>query len=122
MPSGLRTTKLRAYTGEIKIIFNRNITEIINYSLSNANLIIDTQISRDSDVEKVKEILNNLCIEFKEKHNLQEIFCAGLEKITSTALVFRIIVKSPYSTQFNLEREIKTKIYNELEKENIKIV
>ena len=31
LPSNLRTTRLKSYTGEVKIISNRNITEIINY-------------------------------------------------------------------------------------------
>ena len=40
MPSSLRITKLKAYTGEVKIIYNRNITEVINYSKENSNLIL----------------------------------------------------------------------------------
>ena len=32
---GLKTTQIRAYTGEVKIISNRTVTEVINYNLSN---------------------------------------------------------------------------------------
>ena len=30
---GMKTTKIRAYTGEVKIIANRNVNDVINYSI-----------------------------------------------------------------------------------------
>ena len=52
---GLKTTKIKAYTGEIKIIANRNITEVINYSTMNAKCIIDINTSYENDIEKTKK-------------------------------------------------------------------
>ena len=66
LPSNLRTTKLKAYTGEIKYISNRNITEIINYSTDSTNLIIDVSVAYESDIDKVKNVLDSLCERLKE--------------------------------------------------------
>ena len=52
LPSNLRTTKLKSYTGEIKIIYNRNINEIINYSMVSNILLIDVGVAYESDIER----------------------------------------------------------------------
>lgn len=119
IPSNLRTTKLKAYTGEIKIIYNRNITEITNYSSSNSNLIVDVSVSYESDIKKVKNILDDLCVTFKEKYKLKEISCLGIQQLSESSINFRIVVLSEYSEQFSLDREIKKEIVLLFKKNNI---
>jgi len=121
IPSNLRITKLKAYTGEIKIISNRNITEIINYSSSNSNLIVDIGVAYESDIKKVKNILDNLCVTFKEKYKLKEISCLGIQELSDSSINFRIVALSEYSNQFSLDREIKKEIVLLFNKNNITI-
>ncbi len=121
IPSNLRTTKLKAYTGEIKMISNRNITEIINYSLGNTNLIIDVSVAYESDIEKVKKVLDELCINLKQKYKLKEISCLGIQELAESSINFRIVVESNYSEQFNLDRKIKEQIVLEFNKNDITI-
>lgn len=121
IPSNLRTTKLKSYTGEIKIIYNRNITEIINYSTEKSNLILDIGVDYEVDVKKVKKILDNLCLEMKEKHDLEEIFCLGIQEISDSAINFRIVASTKYSEQFSLDREIKKEIILNFKRNNITI-
>lgn len=121
IPSNLRTTKLKAYTGEIKMISNRNITEIINYSLGNTNFIIDVGVAYESDIEKVKEVLENLCIKLKKEYKLKNISCLGIQELQSSSINFRLAVESNYSEQFALERKIKEQIILEFNKNNITI-
>ena len=42
---GLKTTKIKAYTGEVKIISNSAFTEVINYSMIDYNLILKIKMS-----------------------------------------------------------------------------
>ncbi len=121
IPSNLRTTKLKAYTGEIKIISNRNINEIINYSLSTSNLIIDVGVSYESDIDKVKTILDDLCVKLKEQFNLKEISCLGIQELSDNSIKFRIVISSKYLEQFNLDRKIKREIILSFEKNKIVI-
>lgn len=110
IPSSLRTTKLKAYTGEVKIIYNRNITEIINYSLEKSNLIVDVGVSYDSDIKKVKEILDELCIKLKDQYKLKQMSCLGIQELSESSINFRLVATSDYLDQFNLDREIKKEI------------
>ncbi len=121
LSSNLRTTKLKAPTGEIKIISNRNISEIINYSISKANLLIDLDVAYESDIKKVKEILDELCVELKKEYNLKEMSCLGIQELASSSIKFRLKVVSNYEEQFDLERKIKEKVVLEFNKNNITI-
>lgn len=121
IPSNLRTTKLKSYTGEIKIIYNRNITEIINYSTDKTNLVLDIGVSYDSDIKKVKNILDSLCLKLKDTYKLKEISCLGVQELTDNSINFRIVAQSTYSTQFSLDREIKKEIVLTFKHNNITI-
>ena len=110
LPSNLRTTKLRAYTGEIKYISNRNIIEIINYSTDSANLIIDASVSYESDIDEVTNVLDDLCKKLKEKYKLSDISCLGIQELSSSSINFRLVISTKYSKKFELERIIKKEI------------
>lgn len=120
---GLRSTKIRAYTGEVKIIANRSILEVINYSIEKALAMVSFQISNGSDFDKVEEILHNLCsnlsnelpkingkVELWTKTN---IFPAGVE--------YTIVVETKYSNRIETERKIRTATLKELKKNKIKM-
>ena len=121
LPSNLRTTKIKAYTGEVKIIYNRNITEVINYTSESSNLIIDIDVSYEADIKKVKTVLDNLCLKFKENYNLKEISCLGIQELSDSSIKFRIVVNSEYLNQFSIDRELKKEIVLSFKKNNITI-
>ena len=121
LPSNLRTTKLKAYTGEIKIISNRNITELINYTMEKTNLIIDVDVAYESDIDKVKEVLDNLCKDMQEKNNLKSFECLGVQELSSSSIRFRLVANTNYLEQFPLDRMIKKEVVKEFAKNNITI-
>lgn len=119
IPSNLRTTKIKAYTGEIKFISNRNITEIINYSIDKANLVLDVDVDYSSNIDKVREILDSICNRFKQKYKLKEISCLGIQELSSSSIKFRIVAQTNYSNSFTLERELKKEIFVEFNKNKV---
>ncbi len=121
IPSNLRTTKLKSLTGEIKIIYNRNITEIINYSLSLNTLLVDVGVAYESDIEKVNEILDELCVTLKDKYNLKNISCLGVQELSDSSIVFRLGVSVNYQDSFDIDRKIKKDIVLSFKKNNITI-
>ena len=121
LPSNLRTTKIKAFTGEVKIIANRNITEIINYSLENTTLLVDVNVAYESDVEKVKKILDTLCADLKNKYSLKNVECLGIQELSDSSIIFRLIAVSKYGEHFKLDRDIKKEIVLTFRKESITI-
>ena len=63
---GLRATKIKAYTGEVLILSNSTITEVVNYSLNNANLVLDINVSYDTDIDKLETVLEGLKTKVKD--------------------------------------------------------
>ena len=121
LASNFRTTKLRAYTGEIKIISNRNISEIINYSMSNNTAIIDVAVAYESDLSKVRKVLENLCEYLKKDKKVSSIECLGVQELENSGIIFRVIAMDSYSNTIVLSRMIKEEIVNAFNDNNITI-
>ncbi len=120
---GLRSTRIRSYTGEVKIISNRNITDIINYSCSYSLAVIDVSVSYNSNLEKVEKVLNELAQELSEKiEKIKEpIQVLGVQSLDDSAIVYRLTVKTQALEQFAIERQIKKEIKQRFDQEKIEI-
>lgn len=120
---GLKTTRLKNYEGFIKIIANRNISEIINYSAGNSRAIVDISVSYESDLNKVEEVLNNLAEQFTNTlENIKgKVQLLGVESLSNSSIVYRMTVETKSMEHFNIQRKMKKEIKLRLDKENIKI-
>lgn len=120
---GLKTTKIKSYTGEEKIMANHLITEVINHSINNSLAIIDVSVSYDTDLDKLENILNKLCAKMtKSIENLSgDIVVCGLQKLDSSSVVYRVTAPTIAEQQYGVERIIRKMIKEELDKNNIEI-
>ena len=119
---GLKTTRLKAYTGEIKIISNRNITEVINHTIAENNALVDVTVDYDSNLKEVKQLLDELCKNMTEELSLaHEAECLGVEELGENGIRFRIAIPALYSSKFSLARQFRERIKEELEQNGITI-
>jgi len=120
---GLKSTRIRKYSGEIKIIANRNITDIINYSCSYSLAIVDVSVSYEDNLEKVEKTLNELAERLsKEIPNLKgSIEVLGIENLDSSAVVYRMTAKTKSLQQFTVQRQIRKEVKLALDQAKIKI-
>lgn len=119
--SSLRTTKIRAYTGETKIIANRNITELINYSMDDTISIIDVEVSYETKLDKVDKVINEICSSFSNHTGVKKTEVLGLNEIGESGLTFRLVIKSDYSNSIPLSRKLRRSIIDTFNKNNISI-
>lgn len=119
--TSLRTTRIRAYTGEVKIISNRNIIELVNYSMDDSNAIVDVEVSYDSKLDKVDKVINEICADFEKEVGVKKVDILGLNDIGDSGLKFRLVIKSDYSNSIALSRKLKRKIVDTFNKNNISI-
>jgi len=120
---GLRTTKIKAYTGEIMIFANRNITEVINYSMSESLAIVNIPVSYDEDIEKIEKLLNDLCLRLKEKNKKikGDISCIGITSFDSSSINFRITALVEATMNAEVERIILKEVKKLFDEEKIDI-
>lgn len=119
---GLKTTKIRSLNGDIKMISNSNVTEIINHSLHDSYEFIDIPVAYEEDINKVEEVLNNLCNKIlKEVDNVLEADLLGVNELDSSSVNFRLRIKTGAELQYDARREILKLVKIEFDKQKITI-
>ena len=119
---GMKTTKVRAYTGEVKIISNSSFHEIINYNMALSKLLVDIPVSYTTDIDKLESVLEKLKPEISKIENVKkEAELLGVTKMADSAIIYRIAVDCAPYTQFAVERKILKLVKQTLDKNNIEI-
>lgn len=119
----LKTTRIKAYTGEIKIFANRNISEVINHTLDNSLSIIDVSVAYEEDLNKVERVLNNLCKRLSEELDdiKGDVELLGVNELAASAVIYRITAPVTANKQFEIQRKILREVKIELDKNKISI-
>lgn len=120
---GLKSTKIKANTGEIKIISNHLVADVINYSLSDSLAIVDIDIAYESNLEKVEKVLNNLCTRLTKElpHLKGEVTLLGVNSLEASSIRYRMTVLTEPTEHFGVQRLMRKEIKIELDKNNIEI-
>lgn len=119
---GLQATKIKSYSGEVLIIDNSRITQVINHSMFDSRLIMKIPVTYDVDLEKLDKIINKIDKKIIEMEEVKSnIIIKGVDNISADNLTYRLeILCAPYS-YFTVRREIYKQLKLEFEKNNIKI-
>lgn len=119
---GLKTTKLQALNGDIKIISNSNIAFVINHTLDDTYQFIDIPVAYEEQIDKVEKVLNEV-IEDELKNNklILDANLLGIEKLDSSSINFRIMIKTEHLKQYEVKRQILKHVKKELDKNKITI-
>lgn len=120
---GMKNTKIRAYSGEVKSISNRNITEVINYSTQSSKCIVDVGVDYDADIEVVEEVLRKVCekLSASTPYLTSDVQLMGIEKLDENAMVFRLEADCEPVMDFSFNREVNRAIKVTFDENNITI-
>lgn len=120
---GIKSTKIKAYTGEVMIIANHLIEEVVNHSLEKSVAIVDIPVSYDTDIDKLEKVLNELFVKLnKSLAGLKgEIEILGLESYDDSSISYRVVCDTVPMKHLQVQRELKKFIKMELDKNNIEI-
>lgn len=120
---GFRTTRLKSYTGEIMIISNRNIQEVINHSFNASLAIVDIMVSYEEDLTRVEKVLTEVCSRMtKEIKGLRgKIEILGINKLGDSGIEYRITASTKPTKQTEIQRILLREIKLEFDKNEIDI-
>ncbi|MFD1066606.1 mechanosensitive ion channel family protein [Oceanobacillus locisalsi] len=120
---GLRTSKILSWTGELNIIPNGNIDQVINYSSRNGLSVVDVNVAYESDVAEVEKIINEVGETLPDKYEfiigVPEII--GVQNLDVSNFVVRVIAETKPEFQWAGERNIRKEIQDRLYKSGIQI-
>lgn len=123
MEIGLRTTKIQAYGGEVYILPNGNITDVVNYSISNGLAIIDIRIDYHTDIKEAEQLINkfirNLSNDYEELVTTPTLI--GVQDLTATEIVFRVTAETHPANQWAFGRRFRKDLKLFLDESGISI-
>ena len=119
---GLRTTKIKAFDGQVLIVANRNIDTIINASQKKANLLIEIATGYEEETEKVEEVLKQVIEEAKkDKLIFSESEYLGINDLGAHSVQYLIKIKCNQNDRYTIRREMLRRIKLAYEASNLKI-
>ena len=117
---GLRTTKIKTYNGENHFIANGDIKTVVNYSRDNSLAIVDFPIIHEYSFEIVHKILEEVIKKIKHESIVGKPKILGIQEVNEFSYKIRIVCNTLPFEYFAVCRLIKTKVLEELNKNNIK--
>ena len=119
----LRSTTIKNYENTVKIINNRLINQVTNYSKEGQKITIDVPVPYSVDNKKCDEVLENISkrIEKEIENITDKPEILGLQKFEESSITYRILVPVKVGEQFKIKRQINRIIKEEYDKANISI-
>lgn len=120
---GIRTTKIKSWTGEQHVLPNGNVTQVTNYSVHNGLAVVDINIPYESNIEAAEKIIDEMAKELPDKY--EEIVgtpeIIGVQTLELSHFVIRVIAETLPVYQWAGARIIRREVKERLYKEGIQI-
>ncbi|WP_101841895.1 mechanosensitive ion channel family protein [Halobacillus sp. Marseille-P3879] len=120
---GIRTCKIKGFTGEVHILPNGNVTQVTNYSIHNSFAIVDVSIAYEENIEKAEQVIADLLEELPDRYpemiTVPELL--GVQNLAASEVVIRIMAEVEPMEHFSMSRAIRKEVKNRLDMEGIEI-
>ena len=120
---GLKTTKVKNWKGEIRIMNNGDVTNLIQFSKDLSVAVIDFGIAYHEDVQKTTEVLTlelpKIRNEFPEI--VEDPKVLGVINLNNSSVDMRVICKTLNEQHYGVERAIRQRIKLILDEHGIEI-
>ena len=115
----LRVSTLRAFDGTLHVVPNGNIQVVSNKSRGWARAIVDVRVAYGEDVDKVREVLEELFEEIRQDAAFKDWIMEGpsilgVESLADYALVVRLVADTRPSRRWDAERRLRERITRRL--------
>src|SRR6266545_970022 len=122
----LRITTLRAFDGTLHVVPNGNIQVVSNKSKGWARAIVDVRVAYGEDVDRVREVLEELFEEIRKDTVLKEWIMEGpsilgVESLADYALVVRVVADTRPSKRWDAERRLRERITRRFSERGIRV-
>ena len=120
---GLKSTKIKDFNGNVMVVSNRNIDEIINLSQDKHVILLNIPTCYEVTEEKVKSVLLDVLEDVKKIKDVDDKECSylGVNELGDSAVNYLISVKCKQGSEYAVRRAILTLVKDAYDKNNIKI-
>jgi small conductance mechanosensitive channel len=115
----LRVTVVRAFDGTLHTVPNGNISVVSNRSRGWARAIVDVRVAYTEDVDRVREVLDELFDEVRLDPSLGDWIregptVLGVDSFGADAKIVRIVADTRTSKRMDVERRLREMIAKRL--------
>lgn len=120
---GLRTTKIKRWTGHLEIIPNGSIARIVNYNRSNMLAVCVVGIAYEMDIDKAQEVLRSISEKaYQEIEAIVEVpVVQGVIELADSSIKIRVIASTIPGEQWAVERALLARFKKGLDEAGIEI-
>lgn len=120
---GMRVTKLRDFSGELHIIPNGEIKVVTNRTRGAMRALVEVVIAYEEDIDNAIIVAEKVAREINETNEsvLDGPTVLGVTELGASGVTIRIVAETKPMEQWDVEREIRKKIKEAFDKENIEI-
>ncbi|WP_438823990.1 mechanosensitive ion channel family protein [Bacillus sp. JJ1773] len=120
---GLRTTKIKSWTGEIHILPNGSINQVTNFSINNSVAFVDVNIAYESNINKAEKVLQELLENLPEKYEdmVKPPEILGVQTLDVSNLTIRVTSETLPMRHFYIARQLRKEIKQCLEENGIDV-
>lgn len=120
---GLRTTKIKNWTGEVHILPNSSIIEVTNYSLHNSIAVVDVSIAYEEDIDRAEQMIQEYLktIENKYEEIVSPPEVLGVQMLGSSDVMIRIIAETLPMNHVKIARVLRKEVKQYLDEHGIEI-
>jgi small conductance mechanosensitive channel len=112
---GLRTTRIRSWTGEVFIIPNGQINDVTNYSLHNSLAVVDVTVDGGVSLERAMAVIGETAKQLKHDHVVREPEVLGVVAVTASSATVRVVAECKPNTHEEVARSLNVLLRRALE-------
>lgn len=118
---GLRTTKIKSFSGEVKSISNSSFTEVVNYNLAGCDLYIKLNVAYNTNIEKLEMVLESIRDKVLEIEDVTDYKLLGVDELGGSSIVYLVDVSCSANGRFSAKRKFLRLVKDTFDKEKIEI-
>jgi small-conductance mechanosensitive channel len=120
---GLRTTRIKSWTGEVHIIPNGTFQEVTNFSVNNSLAVVDVTVSNERDLDTIQATLHDIMQKIHETDDnmIKAPQILGVQTLGEAEAVIRITAECRPTTQGAVARRINGEIRSALFSADVKV-
>lgn len=118
---GLRTTKIKSFSGEVKSIGNSSFNEVTNFNMANADLFLKLNVAYNTDIDKLEKVLNSLKKDILNIENVTDYQLLGVDEFSESSIVYMVDISCKAMTTLGVKRKVLRLVKDAFDKEGISI-
>lgn len=116
---GLRSTRLRSWTGEVHIIPNGSIGQVTNYSVSNTLAIVDVTVPPEVRVDEASGMIRSALARFDHPGAAGKAELLGVHAAGPNGVVLRVTVECKPNEHFTVARKLNETLRKTFEEQGL---